>query len=82
MRRGGAPVKAITALIPDAPPRATFTVVVSTLNIPGHPSEEYTVETHTEDGFYTTTYVATQEGGEVAQHRNMGALLDMLMELP
>lgn len=73
-------MKAITALYPDAPPRTAFIVVVSTLNIPGHPSEEYTVDTVVADGFYLTTYVAIQEGAEVARHRNMGALLLMLLE--
>jgi len=78
-------VKAITGFYPESSPRSTFVVEVSPG--PGLPIEEYTIDTHIGDdfyttyGFYTTTYTATQEGAEVAQHRNMGALLSMLLDL-
>lgn len=70
-------MRAITAFYPDAPPRTAFTVTVS---MPGHPAEEYTVETF-DNPEEPATYVATQHGAEVAQHRNMGALLNFLMEI-
>jgi hypothetical protein len=74
-------VKAITAFFAKTPPSTTFIVVVSRLDIPGHPSEEYFVETFNYNNpEERTTYVATQEGAEVAQHTNVGALLTMLLE--
>lgn len=73
-------MKAITAFMPDAPPRRTFTVIVSTLNIPGHPYQEYTVETFY-DHSQVSDFVAIQEGKEVARSTNMGALLNALLEV-
>ena len=72
-------MRAITSLCPDAPPRTTFTVTVS---IPGHPPEEYTVETFNYNNpEERMTFVATQEGAQVTQNINMGALLSMLLEM-
>lgn len=79
-------MKAITSVSPDSPPRLTFSVTVSQLNIPGHPSVEYTVELDrvgTLVGDPTNVdYVArTEERGVVAREQNVGALLDALLKL-
>jgi hypothetical protein len=75
-------MKAITGFHPYAPPSTAFTVFVAQLNSPGHPTEEYTIERHYVGDVkdYRHDNVLLQDGVEITRHRNLGALLNTLLE--